>query len=404
MKNQFLFSIGSLFAVEVLLSPVRVCHATLESFDPYVFARVLYDSNLFRVSGNDEARALLGTTNKDDTIGHLGAGFKSDFRLSRQDLLVDLELDRAMYDNFDDLDHTRIDGNATWKWVVGNLWSGNLGYNYLKRLRSFNEQSFPEKDMRTEHRGFFDAGYQLTPDWKLIGGIEYRDVSYQERETLDRTAQGGLLQVTYRNTRNTRVGLRAKYTANDLRNEVDVAGVSINNDYDEWQFSGVFYWEATGKSGLEASLGYTDVKYDEIDERDFQGVTGTLTHQWELTGKTRLDTTVWQETSTQEDEISTYVLTRGVRLKPIWSVTPVLSLRGELAYYNDDYKGENDIRGALGLDRREDDTWQLGIYANWLPRRYLNFSVGYRYQDRDSTTDINDFKDNQVDTKVTLQF
>jgi len=214
-------------------------------------------------------------------------------------LLLSALVDRAEYDTFDELDHTGGNAVADWRWELGNLWSGSLAYTYERELASFDQFLTREKDIRTTHRGNFEAGYQIHPDWRLVGGLSISDVSYQERERLDRETDGGLLEVQYRNTRRTRIGLRARIKNTDLKNEQDVNGILIDNDYDETEISGVFYWEATGKSSLEARLGYTDLNYNELDERDYKGSTGRLTHKWLLTGKTRLDTSVWRETDTQ---------------------------------------------------------------------------------------------------------
>ena len=403
MKNSTTFQVRSLLVLSAALSPVSTAYAALEKFDPYASARVLWDSNIFRVSGDEEARRLLGSTSKNDTVGYLGGGFESDYKLSRQHLFLDAEAIRAKYDNFDDLDHTKLKGRAAWGWQVGNLWSGNLGYRYERRLRSFNQDSFPEKDMRTEKIPYLDGGYQVHPDWRLEGGVSLSDVSYQERDRLDRDAVSGKLEVQYRSTLNTRLGVRLKYTDNDL-NDQDVAGVSISNDYQETEISGVLYWEATGKSSLEARMGYTQQSYDDLDDRDYQGSTGRLTYYWRATGKTKVDVSAWRETDTQNDEITTYVLTKGVSVRPSWSVTPLITLRGEVAYINDDYKGENDIRTALGGQRRDDDTWRYGVSASWDPRQFIRLTVGYRKEDRDSSIDVNDFDVRQIDVRALLRF
>jgi len=319
-----------------------------------------------------------------------------------------VEVDRAIYDTYDDLDHTRVDGNATWAWQVGNLWSGNLGYRYLRDMRSFDERTILdpdplEKDMRTRQIGFLDAGYQLHPDWELVGGLEYSDVSYQDRKILDRNATAGKFEVQYRNTLNSRVGVRVKYTDNDLK-EREVGGIEISNDYTETTISGVFYWEASGKSALQADLGYTKQSFDEIDGRDYSGSTGRLKYFWEMTGKTNLDFSIWRETSTKNDEVTTYVLTKGVSIVPSWSVTPIIRLRGNIQYENDDFKGQNDIVTALGGQRRDDDTWRFGIGADWNPRHYLKLSLSYNYVDRDSSIDANDYDYNQVGAKVRVEF
>ena len=149
--------------------------------------------------------------------------------------MFDAEVDRAKYDTFDDLDHTKVKGKAAWAWKVGSLWSGNLGYRYRRGMRSFEDRTVldpdpAEKDMETGRVGFLDAGYQLHPDWKLGGDLEYQDVSYQDQELLNRDAISGDLEVLYRNTLNSQVGMRVKYTDNDLK-EREIAGVQTDNDY-----------------------------------------------------------------------------------------------------------------------------------------------------------------------------
>ncbi len=382
-----------LFAVFL---PVRVSMAALDKFEPYAYARVLYDSNLFRTDGDIRKE-------EDDTITHLGGGLKSDLKLSRQHLLLDLKVDRALYKNFDELDHTRVDGTGAWAWQVGNLWSGTLGYKYQRKMSSFNEQFVREKDMRTTQTGFFGAGYQIHPDWKLKIGADIRDVSYQDRKRLDRDATSGLFEVQYRNTRNTRVGVRVKYTDNDLKDQ-DVAGVKVSNDYTETEVSGVLYWEGTAKSSFEARLGYTEQSFDELSDRDYKGSTGRLTYFWKFSSKTNVNFSVWRETSTKFDEVTTYVLTKGAKISPTWKATPKITVFGNVSYVSDDFKGQNDVVTSVGGPRRDDDIWKARLGARWQPRQFVQLSLSVSREDRDSSIDVRDFTDDQVDAKLRFNF
>jgi len=388
----FLRRSTSVFLLAML--PGSISMAAIDKFDPYAYTRVRNDSNIFRLSGDQEARALLGSTSKNDIILYYGGGFQSDYRLSRQHLLLDVEVERAEYDTFSELDHTRTKGRGAWAWQVGNLWSGEVGTRYERRLRTFTQSSIPEKDMRSEKVGYLNGGYQIHPDWRLSAGVDYSVVSYQERDRLDRDSTTGTFSVLYRNTLNTRVGMRVKYTDNDLGNDT-VNGIQASNDYTESEISGLFYWEVTGKSNLEAQLGYTDQSYDDLGERDFQGSTGRLIYDWFVTRKTRLEFNVWRETSTFNEEITTYVLSKGASVGPSWSATPKITIRGVVAYYNDDFKGQNDIAVAFGGQRRDDDTLRFSINVRWTPRRYLALTAGYRREERESSIDVNDFNDSQ---------
>ena len=106
MKNSTIFLLRSLFILVVAISPVSISYAVVDKFEPYVNAGTQYDSNLFRSSSNEES----------ETIWHLGAGFESDYKLSRQHLVLDLDLDHSFYRSNDQLDNTRVDGLGAWKW------------------------------------------------------------------------------------------------------------------------------------------------------------------------------------------------------------------------------------------------------------------------------------------------
>jgi hypothetical protein len=257
--------------------------------------------------------------------------------------------------------------------------------------------------MRTTQKLFLDGGYQIHPDWRLVAGVDSTDVSYEERSRLDRESTSGLLEVQYQNTLNTRVGLRGKFSSYEL-NDTEIEGVSISNDYDLTTLSGVFYWEGSAKSALELLIGYTDVSYDELSERDFDGISGRLIYHWIFSAKTKLDIDVWREPSTLNDEIQDYVLSQGVRIKPIWKATPKITVRGVLLYENNDFKARNNVLAPLDVQDRDDDNLIFGIRGIWQPRRLVDVSVGYRYHERDSTIDVRDFKDHQVDAKVQLNF
>jgi len=395
MKTRVFSLIGNLFFLLMALSPFSVSYAALDKFDPYAYTQVRYDSNLFRRDSNEQ----------DETIGYLGAGVNADWKLSRQHLLLDAVVARAKYDSNDQLDHTMIDAKGAWAWQVGNLWDGQLGYRYEEDLTSFDQRLITDKDMRTTQTGFLSGGYQIHPDWRLVAGAELKDVSYQERKALDRDASSGSLEVQYRNTLNTRVGVRGQFIRNDLK-EQNINGVSIDNDYDQTEISGVFYWEGTAKSALEARLGYVDVSYNENDiiDRDFQSVSYRAIYHWVHSEKTKVDVEAWRETSSLNDEITDYVLAQGISVSPTWRVTEKVSLVGTFLYNNDDFKARNDVSSALGVENRDDDTLLFRLDANWNPRNYLRLSVGYKKQNRDSSIDERDFDDDQVNAKILFKF
>ena len=391
MKTHLNFPVRGLVCLAAFALPASQVFAALDKFTPYAYVRVIQDDNVFRSANNED----------DETITHLVGGFDSDWKLSRQHLLLSGIVDRTEYKDFDELDNTALDGRATWNWQLGNLWSGKLGTRYSKEMSSFRQTLTQNKEMRTRKVNFFEAGYQVHPDLRVSAAVDASDVSYEDRKRLNRDTTGTQLDILYKNTLNTRVGLRIRHAKNELNKSL-VGGVPVSNDYDETTVSGLLFWEATGITALEARVGYTDLSYDELDDRDFQGLSSRLTYISKLTGKTRLNVSIWHETSSFRTEISSYVLTKGVSVSPRWLATPKISVDGEVSFTNDDFKGTNKINQTLGLPNRDDDTWLYRVSANWDPRRNVRVSLGYRNESRDSSDDIRDFDDQQVDFKVQL--
>ncbi len=392
MKTYLNNQVQCLACLMVFLLPTQVL-AALDKFSPYAYVRVIKDDNVFRSADNEQ----------DETITHLVAGIDSDLKLSRQHILLSGNVDRSKYDDTGELDNTALDVRATWDWQIGNLWSGGLGTRYGREMTSFTQATTRNKEMRTAKVNFLEAGYQVHPDLRIFASVDKSDVSYEDRKRLDRDSTGLQFDILYKNTLNTKLGIRARHVENELNNGF-VAGVPVSNDYDENTLSGLLFWEATGISTFEASVGYTELSYDDLDDRDFQGLSSRLTYISKLTGKTRVNIAVWNETSSLRTEISSYVLTKGISISPRWLATPKISLDGDVSFTNEDFKGTNKVNQILGIPKRDDDTWLYRISANWDPTRGVRVSLSYRNEERDSSDDIRDFDDEQIDFKVQITY
>ena len=404
MKKYAAYLVNKLSVFIILLLLTSISFAAADNFTPYVNTSVSYDSNVYRVANDAEAISVLGSTKTDDTVRYLGAGFRAELPVSRQQLLIDASVKKANHDNFSVLDHTQTEGKATWRWQVGNLWSGNLGTRYSESLSTFYELQSVLKEIRTQNVSFLDGGYQIHPDWRLVAGVRRSNIRYREEKELDRDVRSEQLEIQYRNTLNTRVGLRTKVTEVDLLNLEDVGGTLVSNDSKETEISGAFYWEGTNKSHFEARLGVTDRKYDELKERDFRGSIGRLTYRWFMTRITKLDIALWQEESEYNDETTTFVVTKGVSIRPTWSATRKITVNGEISYRHDDFEGESAVIIGSGQAQREDDIRLLRINASYAHTRNVSWSIAYQTEKRTSNRADSEFDYRQIDAKVQLSF
>ena len=374
-----------------------------DRFQPYIYAEVVHDSNLFRLPNESAALSVLGTTKMDDTIQHYGAGFNANLPISRQNIHADATVDRSIYDTFSSLDNTGGKGKLAWNWRVGSLWNGDIGSDYSKMLSSFTEQQSVQKDMITRKSTFATAGYQLTPDWRISGGLKGADVNDQIFDQNDRKETTGSLEINYRTTANTRIGIRDTNTDTNLLNDQNVGGTLVNNDYTTNSLSGVIYWEESGKSKFEGSLGQTTVKFDSLDARDFTGATWRLTYMYFATGKTHFDASYWRNTSSQDGEISTYVVSNGISLAPSWAATTKIHVGGLLKHEETDYKGDYSTI-STGSDARKDKINTVNIRLGYNLRQNIELSLGYGYQKRTSNYAADEYKYNRLEGRISIAF
>lgn len=351
----------------------------------YVFGGADRDSNLFRLADTASAQAVLGTTEKSDTVTRAGVGLKADLPVSRQRLLFDLRGEQHDYQRFDLLDHSEYRGSGAWRWAAGNQWSGEIGVGTRRFLASLADLQAPVKDLVTEDRALAGAGYLVTPRWKVRGMVDWIQWEHEEpvRQTLDARVVGGTVGLDYVTPPGNFVGGQARYSEGDYPNRQVVAGSLVSNQYHELESSAVLHWIVTGKSTFDARLGYTSRRHDEVSQRDFDGATGRLNYDWFVAAKTLLNFSVWRELRSAEDISASYVVSEGWGVGPAWAPTSKLVFQAKYVREDRDYRGDP-IFVASGAPPRDDTFRGVALTAGYAPRRNIQFSLGAESGERES--------------------
>jgi hypothetical protein len=146
----------------------------------------------------------------------------------------------------------------------------------------------------------------------------------------------------------------------------------------------------TGLSTFDAQLGYTDVRYEQLSERDFSGFTGNLSYDWTPGTKTLINFSAWREIRIYEDASATYILAQGVSVGPQWAPTYRVVFQAKLLYENRDFKGDPGYVLLTG-PQREDRFWGGNLMAGWSPVRWLQLALAGEYGKQTSNTAGKDF-------------
>lgn len=384
----------------ILVSPLL--HAEGNGVNPYVYARVANDDNLFRLSDDAEALAVIGTVDPDDTVTQIGAGLDIDAPFSRQRLRANLSVYKADYSRFDSLDHVGADVSSVVNWEVGNLFAGDVGFKFTRQLSRFYELQAIAKDIRTRKIFFLNGGYRFHPSWRVVGDFSILDLTQTERPQLDRSESSQAVELQLSTSANTKLGTRIRHTKGNFERLQIVNGNEINNDFTEMEYSVVLYWEGSKKSRLEGRLGLTQRDHAQASERNFNGTTGRLSYAWLITAKTRIDSAIWRETTTRE-ELTIFVVGNGVSIEPKWFATRKISVAANIERETRDFEGISEAV-ALVDGTRQDTATSLGVSVKYEPLDNVALSLGYDNERRNSNIDRADFRSTLLFVRAQVSF
>jgi hypothetical protein len=307
-----------------------------------------YDSNLFRVPDDDD-------DHDSDTISttELTAGLDQPY--GRQRYLGELSLFLNRYQDNDQLNNTGHQALLGMDWSAAQRWSGDIRFRSRERLAPFEDFGTLGDDEVKESVNSFDfrAQYGAASTWILESGFGYRDVKF----SVDAEDGGDEDAFESREFDQTRVFVGAGYRPSDLirfgvrlRHAQGTYGSGADeDDYDRNDLELNTLWRASGLSTIDARMAITREDHDEVESRDFSGVTGSIGWSYVPTGKLQFDTRLVRDTSNRGGTAD-IVPDRGfltdsrvsnrLILNARWLTTAKITLDGRFEYARDSYDTE----------------------------------------------------------------
>jgi exopolysaccharide biosynthesis operon protein EpsL len=371
-----------------------------DTFRPFVSYGSFYDDNLFRLAENESPGFR-----RDDRYSILNAGLNVDWRPGRQEIVASVAETQVRYNRNMSLDYDGHDYQATWNWRLGNHLSGNLGASESLTQSGFSSVGQVNNQVASQ-RGFGHVDWEFHPRWRVGAGSAQVDntngaTSLNSQNFQQQSYDVGL---TYLTPKGSNLGFQTRLIESKFPNP-QVIGGSIfklfvqDNSYRQTEYNLRGDWQFSGKLSLHGQLGWVDRSYDnsqqgnfnaftvEVLKRpDFSGLSGRLSGDWSVTGKTLLSVSVYQEPSDAGDINAITVLNRGASVNGVWLMREKLRLNAGATFVQRSFQGDP------AASQSKDDTVGASLSLSFTPIQSVSLNVGLSTGSRDSDNTVENYK------------
>jgi exopolysaccharide biosynthesis operon protein EpsL len=311
-----------------------------------------HDDNVFRISKDVDPATVIGSSSKGDTYRTTSLGFNLDAPVSRQRFQAGYTWNDNRYNRFTDLDNEGHDARAIWLWQLGNDLSGQLGYTETSALASFAFTQSRTLDRLKTQQAFFNAAYLVTPRWRLQAGVRGLEQTNGDplRQIFDVKVRSTDFTVSYVTPASTSVGLSARTEDGRFPNQETTVD---NNAYRQDSVGIVADWTMTGVSHVSARADRLRRRYANVPQQDFDGYTARAQYDWKPTGKFSLAAVAQRDIYPYLDIGSSFVLVKGVTLRPTLSLTEKIDVSGSFEYSVRDFLGNPGLASGVSPGRTD---------------------------------------------------
>lgn len=358
---------AAVLILPLLLFAAPACADQADAFNFSVGGTRSHDDNVFRLSSTTNAQAVIGSSERGDTINSQFVSGSFNKLVGRQQLSVDLNLTDTRYDRFTFLDYKGGSAKGAFNWRLTDIVSGSIGKTRTRNLYGFGDFRSPVQNIVTTDSEYANLDLWLDPDWHLEGSL--RRNTAKNGSALNRSSDSTTDIVTtgvrYTPRSGSSVLLRAITTEGKYPNLVFVSGSQTDNSYSQKDIGFDFSWLATGQSRFTGTLNQTSREHRNVKERDFTGVTGGAGWEWMPTGATSM-LLRWRRDlgGIGGDPLASYIVTDVTTLRLNW--TPTAKLMVSAVYEQRDRNYAGDPVAILDrLEKRRDRQEMLNLGVSY---------------------------------------
>ncbi|SDA29727.1 exopolysaccharide biosynthesis operon protein EpsL [Nitrosospira sp. Nsp18] len=326
----------------LLLMPPQYVHAAPgDTLSATVGTTIMYDTNVFRLSPLINPAVVLGVPSRSDQIitSTFAINLNKVYLMQRFEATGSLVDNR--YNNFDFLNFLGKNYNASWYWYATPYLHGRLSGSHSEALNNFaNLTGFANsttQNLRTNDNYHFEGIFEIDRAWHLIGGIDHSVTKNSKITVQDFNNQISSVEGGIRYTRPSGASLTYKVRSGRgefINRPEPIVASLFDTRFDEMEHDLRMLWPVTGKTSIDARVGYLSREHKHFPQRDFAGFVGNFNLNWAMTGKVRV-TASWARQLSNYQTVafaflnpnfqrfsSSFVVNNRFSIVPLWRVAP----------------------------------------------------------------------------------
>jgi exopolysaccharide biosynthesis operon protein EpsL len=354
-------------AVLIMAPAVMAQPQAPESTDAFQFRAGLgveHDSNVLR-----QPNAV------SDTAVTAAVGLKFDRRYSLQRFRADVEAATYRYQDHTDLSYSTLNYNAAWDWSFTPRVHGTVSAD-RKQYRDTTSNTLTGVNVvgrRTERTELAEGVYELGAAWRALAGVSHTSAKSTQPNSYDAspTVRSAYLGAGYELASGASITGRFRHGNGEYTDPT--AGPATG--FRENEADVLFKWPVTAKTSLEGRIGHLDRKHSGAPQRDFSGVVGDATVNWEITGKTRLMAQVAHDLTATGLPTGGHVEANRFWVQPTWKPTVQTAVNLRYEYIRRTWQSIPLGSPDIGRNERIQNAM---IGFDWQPRPKIAVSASIR--------------------------
>lgn len=348
---------------------------------PFVEEKGAHDDNVFRVPKSADPVS--------DSYSTTSLGLNLDVPVSRQRFQGGYTWNATRFNRLTDLDFDGHDAKATWLWQIGNDLSGQLGYTENFALAPFAYTQSTTPDPLKSRVAFLNGAYLVTPSWRVQAGAGLFEQMNGDPVFAfnDLKISSGDVSVSYVTPANTSIGLsnrveQGRYPNRDFDRD-SAAGSPLDDSYRQYSRGIVADWTVSGVSHVAARASRVSRRYPNTPQSDFDGNTAVAEYDWKLTGKLSVTGVIRRDISPFQDIQSSFVLVKGVTVRPTLNLTEKIDVSGILDWGIWYYLGDPGLVTG-GTQGRVDHVGLAAATLSYKPAQRIALQISAQRESRSS--------------------